>query len=121
MPIFERAVRLTTPPSRLYVIGHPGGRDLELSLHDNHLLGCNDRLLHYRTPTEAGSSGSPVFEADGWRVVGCTTRAACLSVSTENSHPTRPTRGSQSARSEANRSRDGHTRRCHVRGASHRL
>jgi hypothetical protein len=70
MPIFEGAVRLTTPPSRLYVIGHPGGRDLELSLHDNHLLGCNDRLLHYRTPTEAGSSGSPVFEADGWRVVG---------------------------------------------------
>ena len=24
MPIFEKAVRLTTPPSRLYVIGHPG-------------------------------------------------------------------------------------------------
>jgi hypothetical protein len=62
------AVQLTTPPPRLYIIGHPGGRDLELSLQDNHLLGCNDRLLHYRTPTEGGSSGSPVFD-DAWRVV----------------------------------------------------
>jgi V8-like Glu-specific endopeptidase len=41
-----------------------------LSLQDNLLLGCNEWLLHYRTPTEGGSSGSPVFEDEGWQAVG---------------------------------------------------
>jgi V8-like Glu-specific endopeptidase len=45
----------------VYVIGHPGGRSLSLSLQDNLLLGCENPLLHYRAPTEQGSSGSPVF------------------------------------------------------------
>jgi len=57
------------PAPRTYIIGYPGGRDLEISLHDNQLVGCNDTKLHYRTPTEPGSSGSPVFEADNWKVV----------------------------------------------------
>ena len=61
-------VTLTEPPPRLYIIGHPGGRDVEFSLQDNLLVGCNDHLLHYRTPTEGGSSGSPVFD-DSWHVV----------------------------------------------------
>ena len=51
-------------------MGHPEGRDLEFSLRDNKLLECNDSLLRYRTPTEHGSSGSPVFEENGWEVVG---------------------------------------------------
>jgi V8-like Glu-specific endopeptidase len=53
----------------MYVIGHPKGRDLELSLQDNYLLGFDDMLVHYRTPTEKGSSGSPVFEPEDWRVI----------------------------------------------------
>jgi hypothetical protein len=69
IPVLDKKVRFTEPPSRLYIIGHAGGRDLQFSLHDNLLLGCNDRLLHYRTPTEQGSSGSPVFEAEDWRAV----------------------------------------------------
>lgn len=62
-------VRLRVPPQRVYVIGHPGGRDIEFSLQDNALLACNEQKLHYRAPTEPGSSGSPVFEDADWRVI----------------------------------------------------
>jgi S1-C subfamily serine protease len=66
---------------RVYVIGHPEGRELAFSLQDNLLLdheapprgtpSLEGRvLLHYRAPTEPGSSGSPVFEQRGWHVVG---------------------------------------------------
>jgi hypothetical protein len=67
--IHKKTLALVEPPPRLYIIGHPGGRDLELSLHDNYLLGCDERLVHYRTPTEGGSSGSPVFEPEFWEVI----------------------------------------------------
>jgi hypothetical protein len=62
-------VEMADPAPRMYIIGHPDGRDLEISLQDNLLVACNERLVHYRTPTEPGSSGSPVFEPDDWRVV----------------------------------------------------
>lgn len=53
---------------RLYVIGHPLGGDLSLSLEDNFQVGWGFPFLHYRTPTEPGSSGSPVFD-DRWSLV----------------------------------------------------
>jgi hypothetical protein len=62
-------IKLCEPPPRVYIIGHPGGRNLEISLHDNHLVGCNETFLHYRTPTEEGSSGSPVFDQEYWEVI----------------------------------------------------
>jgi len=53
---------------KVYVIGHPLGGGLSISLSDNALLGYNERLLHYRAPTEGGSSGSPVFD-DQWELI----------------------------------------------------
>jgi S1-C subfamily serine protease len=53
---------------RVYVIGHPSGRELSYSIDDNVLLDYDDRVMHYRAPTEHGSSGSPVFNRD-WDVV----------------------------------------------------
>ncbi len=69
LTLHKRPLEMADPKPRLYIIGHPKGRDLELSLQDNHLVGTNQQLLHYRTPTEPGSSGSPVFEPEDWRVV----------------------------------------------------
>lgn len=55
---------------RAYVIGHPHGlAQPQFSLQDNLLLDYDRRVLHYRSPTEPGSSGSPVFDND-WKVIG---------------------------------------------------
>ena len=69
LPLDPSVLKLDTPPQRLYIIGHPGGRDLEFSLQDNYLLAASERLVHYRTPSEGGSSGSPVFGPTDWKVV----------------------------------------------------
>jgi V8-like Glu-specific endopeptidase/pimeloyl-ACP methyl ester carboxylesterase len=56
---------------RLYVIGHPRGGGLMFSMQDNRLIdhgAPTDFRVHYRTPTEPGSSGSPVFNG-GWELV----------------------------------------------------
>jgi hypothetical protein len=53
----------------IYIIGHPGGGTLSFSIHDNLLLDHEAPLIHYRTPTEGGSSGSPVFNQQ-WRLIG---------------------------------------------------
>lgn len=65
---------------RVYIIGHPGGRDLAFSFQDNELLDHEGPptgkppipgvcRVHYRAPTEGGSSGSSVFNASYWEVV----------------------------------------------------
>src|SRR5262245_32945094 len=55
--------------ARVCIIGHPGRAGLSLSLQDNLLLDYDEQRMHYRTPTENGSSGSPVFNKQ-WKVVG---------------------------------------------------
>jgi hypothetical protein len=56
---------------RLYVIGHPAASgDLKFSLHDSAWLDANEQHLHYRTATDKGSSGSPVFDEVNWAVAG---------------------------------------------------
>jgi len=67
-PLTER-LPLADGKQKVYVIGHPGGRTLSLSLHDNLLLDHDDRMIHYRAPTEGGSSGSPVFNQQ-WKLIG---------------------------------------------------
>lgn len=56
--------------SKAYVVGHPRGAGLQVSINDSLLLDIDDsrKLVHYRTPTEPGSSGSPVFNAN-WDVM----------------------------------------------------
>lgn len=57
--------------ARAYVIGHPLGGGLQISLHDSVLLDIDEaeRLVHYRTPTDPASSGSPVFNME-WQAIG---------------------------------------------------
>jgi len=59
------ALPLVGPRATAYVVGHPRGSGLQISLHNRLLLDIDDdeRLVHYRTPTDPGSSGSPVFDA----------------------------------------------------------
>jgi S1-C subfamily serine protease len=71
---YRVAKQLPNRGARVVVIGHPGGGALSFSLADNELLDFEDGdlqigRLHYRTPTEGGSSGSPVFSMD-WRLIG---------------------------------------------------
>lgn len=50
------------------VVGHPEGRLKEVVLRDNAVQVRLEDFLHYRSDTQPGSSGSPVFN-DQWEVV----------------------------------------------------
>jgi V8-like Glu-specific endopeptidase len=81
----------------VYVIGYPGGRELAFSFQDNELLDHEGPpagtppiagvvRLHYRAPTEGGSSGSPVFN-EMWDVIGLHHLGGKLGVSRLNGKP----------------------------------
>jgi hypothetical protein len=51
-----------TSMQRVYVIGHPKGQELAVSLYDNSLAEYSEQYVRYRSPTEEGNSGSPVLD-----------------------------------------------------------
>lgn len=83
-PIIETPVAYESPDDdpeqeigRAYTVGHPQGRGIEFGLetpqvldHELHVNGDGVRRLHYRTPTEPGNSGGPVFHGEDLRIVG---------------------------------------------------
>jgi V8-like Glu-specific endopeptidase/endonuclease/exonuclease/phosphatase family metal-dependent hydrolase len=58
----ERALRTAN------IIQHPNGGMQEIVIHDNYIEEDEGTLLYYRTDTEGGSSGSPVFD-NHWRLI----------------------------------------------------
>jgi hypothetical protein len=48
-----------------YIIQHPAGERKRLGFVRNQVSGFTDRVVHYLTDTKEGSSGSPVFDAQG--------------------------------------------------------
>jgi V8-like Glu-specific endopeptidase len=70
LPLAGRLPAITGTTQRAYLIGHPRGlTQPQFSLQDNLLLDYDDTLVHYRSPTEGGSSGSPVFD-NQWKLIG---------------------------------------------------
>lgn len=53
---------------RVSIIQHPRGRQKEVALQDNEVTYVYDKVIHYRTDTEVGTSGSPVFNKE-WNLV----------------------------------------------------
>ncbi len=49
---------------RVAIIQHPGGFPKKISMQNNMVAAADDRLVQYYTSTQAGSSGSPVFDDD---------------------------------------------------------
>jgi hypothetical protein len=56
------------PESRVAIIQHPLGSLKKIAMQNNHVAYADQRVIQYYTPTDEGSSGSPVFDED-YRVV----------------------------------------------------
>lgn len=67
LPPHIQPVQFPTDPytvtrnERVNIIQHPDGRRKEVSIHDNKVSYVYQEVIRYRTDTEGGSSGSPVF------------------------------------------------------------
>lgn len=74
MPAKAEIIPLTGAPApkvldRVYIIQHPYGGVKKIGMIHNVVVNVTDDLVQYRTDTEGGSSGSPVFN-EQWQVVG---------------------------------------------------
>jgi hypothetical protein len=77
-PLGSRNIVDPKQRKKVFIVGHPKGKELSFSLSDNEVLDHElddnrysaPRRIHYRTPTEPGSSGSPVFYGATMEVVG---------------------------------------------------
>lgn len=63
------APSLDDDDSYVYIIGHPTGQHLSLSIRGNDLVAVNEEQVHYLSPTEAGNSGGPAFDC-AWDLIG---------------------------------------------------
>lgn len=54
--------------ARINIIQHPQTRPKEVAMHDNELQHVLTDAIHYRTDTDLGSSGSPVFD-NYWDII----------------------------------------------------
>lgn len=54
-----------TTASSAFIVQHPGGQRKRVGIVRNRVSSVNDRVVHYLTDTDVGSSGSPVFDGDG--------------------------------------------------------
>lgn len=78
--IYHELPELSGDRKRVYIIGHPSGREISISFQDNELIAYEREVyespnsivpcrIQYRAPTEPGSSGSPVYD-QSWRIIG---------------------------------------------------
>lgn len=76
---FAKNLPLVDGTQRVYVIGYPNGGELSFSLQHNTLIDHEGPpsgkptesvcRVQYTAPTEKGSSGSPVFNSQNWRII----------------------------------------------------
>lgn len=75
-----------TPTSGdVMVIQHPYGREKEISRVDSEIAQATQVVLHYYADTEPGSSGSPVFNKNGKKIIALHHAGQCRD---ENFDPT---------------------------------
>lgn len=67
IPLLRNPATITRE-ERVNIIQHPRGRPKEIAIHENKVIRILDKVVRYRTDTEPGSSGSPVFN-NQWDLV----------------------------------------------------